>query len=455
MNRPFQMRRAAAPAGPQWTVSALLQAVSDALDARFGMVTVTGELSGFARASSGHWYFGLKDEAAQVRCVMFRGRNALAGFEPADGQLVELRAQLGLYAPRGDLQLIVESMRPAGRGAMHERFLQLKAKLEAEGLFDAARKRPVPALPRALGVVTSLQAAALHDVLTALARRAPHVPVVIYPAAVQGAAAPQALRAALLTAAARVERDGIDTLLLVRGGGSIEDLWAFNDEALARAIAAFPRPVVSGVGHETDFTIADFVADLRAPTPTAAAELAAVPRAELWTQLQAEALALRDAVDQRLAEGAQRLDRAEQALALLRHAVATERMRLAQAAQRLHGRVAVALSAAQARLQAAARLAGQPAVRLGQARRELARCAQHWRQATLHAQARRRDRLLGLQRVLQALDPQRTLERGYSIVLDEERRAVRSVRELRRELHATVRVADGEAPVRITPREPS
>ncbi|HZY15041.1 MAG TPA: exodeoxyribonuclease VII large subunit, partial [Ramlibacter sp.] len=264
-----------------WAVGALCRAVADALEARFNPVAVRGELTGFSRAASGHCYFSLKDGQGQLRCAMFRRSASLLDFSPRDGELVEVTGRLGVYEARGDLQLVVESMRRAGQGALFEQFLRLKAKLEAEGLFDAARKRQVPLLPRGIGIVTSLGAAALHDVVTCLRRRAPHVPVVLAPAAVQGSDAPGQLVAGLQALYGLAARGDVDLILLVRGGGSIEDLWAFNDEQLARTIVASPVPLVSGVGHETDFPIADFCADLRAPTPTAAAELAAQPR-DTW-----------------------------------------------------------------------------------------------------------------------------------------------------------------------------
>ncbi len=258
-----------------WAVGPLMRAVADTLSARFNPVAVQGELSGFSRAASGHCYFSLKDDSGQVRCAMFRRAADQLDFVPKDGQLVEARGKLDVYGPRGDLQLIVESLKTGGQGALFEQFLKLKAQLGAEGLFEASRKRPLPAQPSGIGVVTSLGAAALRDVVTALRRRVPHIPVVIYPAAVQGNLAPGELCAALRTAYARAE---CDVLLLVRGGGSLEDLWSFNDPELVRTIARSPMPVVCGVGHETDFTLADFVADLRAPTPTAAAELCAPAR---------------------------------------------------------------------------------------------------------------------------------------------------------------------------------
>ncbi len=264
---------------PALSVAALLLAAGDALRARLGAVTVRGELSGFMRAASGHCYFTLKDSdgaAAVLRCAMFRRAASLLDFDPREGQQVEVRGRITVYEARGELQCVVEAMLPQGAGSLYELFLRHKARLEAAGLFDAARKRPLPRYPRAIGVVSSLAAAALSDVLTALARRAPQVQVFVYPSAVQGAEAPMQLVQAIVLAGVRAE---VDTLIVCRGGGSIEDLWAFNDEAVVRAIASCPVPVVCGVGHETDLTLADLAADLRAPTPTAAAELAAPARA--------------------------------------------------------------------------------------------------------------------------------------------------------------------------------
>ncbi|MDB5946721.1 MAG: xseA, partial [Ramlibacter sp.] len=238
----------------------MCRAVADALEARFNPVAVRGEVSGFSRAASGHCYFSLKDGDGQIRCAMFRRAAGLLDFAPKDGDSVEVLGRLDVYGPRGDLQLIVESLSRAGQGALFEQFLRLKARLEGEGLFDPTRKRPLPGSPRGIGLVTSTGAAALHDVVTCLTRRVPHIPVVLAPAAVQGAQAASDLVRALTGLYALAEAGTIDVILLVRGGGSIEDLWAFNDEQLARTIARSPVPVVSGVGHETDFTIADFVA---------------------------------------------------------------------------------------------------------------------------------------------------------------------------------------------------
>ena len=401
-----------------WQVGALCRAIADTLDARFNPVAVRGEISGFSRASSGHCYFSLKDATGQIRCAMFKRAASLMDFMPRDGDLVDVRGRIDVYTPRGDLQLIVESMGQAGQGALFEQFLKLKAKLEAEGLFATERKRTLPPVPRGIGLVTSLGAAALHDVVTALQRRVPHIPVVLSPAAVQGAAAPQELCKALSNLyqyseqSHRLEADlttkmgkkpislqniTIDVILLVRGGGSMEDLWAFNDEALARLIAQSPVPIISGVGHETDFTIADFVADLRAPTPTAAAELVCQPR-EAWLgavdlmqeRLQDAALRYLDTQSQSLDRSAQRLGRPSMWLARQQQALQSQQ-------QRLH----YAVSA------------------------QVARRAQHIEtlQANFPSQIRQSllrsdERLQRAARGFALLDPQLVLQRGYAWVAD-------------------------------------
>ena len=260
------------------SVSRLLRSARDLIERRYPLLWVAGEICDVKPARSGHLYFVLKDEQAQVDCVMFRSRASLLDWTPREGMRVEVRALVTLYEPRGRFQLNIEGMRQAGLGPLYERFLRLKAKLEREGLFDAAAKRAVPPHPRSIGVLTSLHAAALRDVLTTLARRNPSVPVIVYPVPVQGEGAAGRIGRMLATANERAE---CDVLLLVRGGGSIEDLWAFNEELLARALRRSQIPVVVGIGHETDFTIADFAADCRAPTPTAAAELVSPSRAEL------------------------------------------------------------------------------------------------------------------------------------------------------------------------------
>jgi exodeoxyribonuclease VII large subunit len=311
------------------TVSELLRSVRDTLERRFALCWVKGELSNLSRAPSGHCYFTLKDRGAQVDCVMYRSRAAAFERELRDGMQVEAQVLVTLYEPRGRFQLTVEALRPAGLGPLYERFLRLKEALEREGLFDPAAKRALPPCPRTIGVITSRAAAALRDVLTTLARRNPAVAIIVYPAPVQGDGAAARIAAMLRQANARAE---CEVLLLVRGGGSLEDLWSFNEAIVARAIRASRIPVIVGVGHETDFTIADFAADRRAATPTAAAELATPARAELAQRvadcvrclaremrrrLQYAAQAL-DGSTKRLVHPAERLRRSEQSLAQLR-----------------------------------------------------------------------------------------------------------------------------------------
>ncbi|MFN4003086.1 MAG: exodeoxyribonuclease VII large subunit [Hylemonella sp.] len=414
-----------------WAVGALVRAVADALEARFNPVAVRGEISGFARAASGHCYFALKDDAGQLRCAMFRRAAGLLDFEPRDGEQVEVRGRLGVYEPRGDLQLVVESMTRVGQGALFEQFLRLKAKLAAEGLFDAARKRALPALPRGIGVVTSLGAAALHDVITALQRRVPHIPVVVAPAAVQGAEAPAQLVAALQQLYQRAQELSLDVILLVRGGGSIEDLWAFNDETLARTLAASPVPVVCGVGHETDFTIADFVADVRAPTPTAAAELAAAPTAVWLGALQLLQQRLIEATQAVLDRQAQRLDRLAARLGRPSGWVTRERLVLQARAQRLHRAAMLQLQRQQQTLQ---------------------RRGQDWVLRVRRLLQQHRQRQQQLEMRLQLLDPQRVLQRGYAWLQDEQGHTVSHAAQTHAGQRLQATLADGKVDLTVTPR---
>jgi exodeoxyribonuclease VII large subunit len=416
-----------------WTVAALLLATGDALAARFGAVAVRGELSGLTRAASGHWYFSLKDAdgaPALLRCAMFRRAAVLVDFAPADGQQVELRGRLGVYEPRGELQMVVESLQRLGAGTLYEEFLRRRARLQAQGLFDTARKRPLPAFPAAIGIVTSLGAAALRDVLTTLQRRAPQVRVVVYPSPVQGAEAPAALAAALQRAGQRRETD---VLLLVRGGGALEDLWAFNDERVVRAVVACPLPVVCGVGHETDITLADLAADLRAPTPTAAAELCAPARLDALAALASRQAALQRALQRSLQTRAQQLD--------------TAALRLGQPATTLE-------------LQA--QRLGDLARRLGLAlrhRREWhAQATQRLAQRLMRAAAaqlqQRRLALSGAQDRLQAHDPHRVLQRGYAWVESADGRPVVSALALRPGQAVRAVWADGRARAEVLDVEP-
>jgi exodeoxyribonuclease VII large subunit len=414
-----------------WSVGGLCRAVADALESRFNPVAVRGEITGFSRAASGHCYFSLKDAQGQIRCAMFRRAAGLLDFLPRDGELVEVQGRLGVYEQRGDLQLIVESLRRAGQGALFEQFLRLKAKLEAEGLFDAGRKRELPLMTRGIGIVTSLQAAALHDVVTCLRRRAPHVPVVLAPAAVQGAQAPADLVAALESLYRLAEEGRIDTILLVRGGGSIEDLWAFNDEQLARTIVRSPVPLVSGVGHETDFTIADFCADLRAPTPTAAAELAAQPRSTWLAALELGHDRLREATFRRIDRAMQRVDQAAAHLGRPSGRTAQQHLRIERSAQRLRFALASRLQRGGERLDKdAATLRGAVGERLARAQRQVERVALR----------------------LQLLDPRLVLQRGYALLTEAASgRPVTSVRQVQPGQALRAGLADGEVAVTVSP----
>ena len=439
-----------------WQVGALTRAVAQALETRFNPVAVRGEVSGFTRAASGHCYFALKDASGQLRCAMFRRAASLLDFVPAEGDQVELRGRLSVYEPRGELQLVVESMARAGQGALFEQFLRLKARLEAEGLFEAARKRPLPEPPRGIGVVTSLGAAALRDVLHALARRVPHVPVLLAPAAVQGAGAPAELQRALQRLyrhAAELAEPSVDLILLVRGGGSIEDLWAFNDEQLARSIAASPVPVVSGVGHETDFTIADFVADLRAPTPTAAAELASAPRLQWLAAAEARHERLQRALRRRLDAEAQRIDWMAGRLGRPSAALAGERLRLDRAAQRLRHALALRLERERARLsRQVERLPRTAPPLLAAERQRLTGLAERLPVALARQCEAAQQRLARAALRLDALDPQRVLERGYAWLEDAQGRPVTQAAQTHPGQPLAATLADGKVDLRVVDR---
>ena len=442
---------ASRPSGPQiLTVSALARSVRDLLEHRYPLLWVAGEISNLAFAKSGHVYFVLKDEQAQLRCVMFRSRQQQLDWEPRDGMQIEAQVLVSLYEPRGEFQLIVETLRRAGLGARFEAFVRLRDKLEKEGLFDASAKRPLPAFPRAIGVVTSRDAAALRDVLTTLKRRNPSIAVVLYPAPVQGARAAEEVAAALGRAGRRGE---CDVLLLVRGGGSIEDLWTFNEEIVARAVRACPIPVVTGIGHETDFTIADFAADRRAPTPTAAAELVSPERERLRDAVAAlarkiDASARRELerrmlhVDQlarRLIHPGARLVAQGELLAQFRlrlgsaaaHTLADRRWRVVELVQRGRARLPRIEDLRSHSVHLIARLRARTGAEV---ERAAARCAR-----------------LGAS--LSHLDPARVLERGYSIVHKADGRIVRDSAALALGEAVTLRLSRGAAGARIETRE--
>ncbi len=433
-----------APARDVFTVSRLNAEVRDLLSATYSLIWVEGELSNVARPASGHLYFTLKDARAQVRCAMFRNRNRGLGFTPEEGMQVLVRAGVSLYEPRGDYQLIVEHMEEAGDGALRRAFEALKNRLDKEGLFDPAHKKPLPALPRRIGVVTSPTGAAIRDILSVLRRRFPAVPVLLYPVPVQGGEAAEKIARAIELAN---RRGDCDVLIVARGGGSLEDLWSFNEEVVARAIHASEIPVVSGVGHEIDFTIADFAADRRAPTPSAAAEMV-VPDATEWLarcrslenrlvqrmraqleQARRELAWLGKRLDQRhpgerLRQRAQRLDELEQRLRQrLRQRLHAARDRLATVTARLHRH--------------------SPVPRLEQARARADGLGTRLRLAMRHGLQARRERLAALAHALDTLSPLATLERGYAIVSTRDGRILRKASETHPGEQVEARLAHG------------
>ncbi|MGL5948480.1 MAG: exodeoxyribonuclease VII large subunit [Aeromonas sp.] len=399
-----------------FTVTRLNQTVRMLLEQDLGLVWLSAEISNLSRPSSGHWYFSLKDLGAQVRCAMFKGQNRRVSFVPSDGMQVLVQARVSLYEPRGDYQLLVEQMQPAGEGLLALRFEELKRRLAAQGLFAQERKRALPRAPRAVGLITSASGAALFDMLNVLGRRAPDLPIYIYPASVQGAAASGQLIAALARANARAE---VDVLILGRGGGAAEDLWCFNDEVLAKAIASSRLPVVSAVGHEVDVTIADFVADLRAPTPSAAAELVVPDQGarqaalaqlaqRLWHRMRQQQQAAGLRLQQRLA----RLQAADP-----KRQLAHQRQQLDEGYARLQGALRLRQQREEKVLAALAlRLAQHsPALRLTQARSQWARLSERLPRALAQVLATRRHQLQLCSTHLHNLSPLATLSRGYSI----------------------------------------
>jgi exodeoxyribonuclease VII large subunit len=385
-------------------VSDLTRLTKELLETSFPLFWISGEISNFTRAASGHWYFSLKDAKAQVRCVMFKGRNSLVENMPREGDSIEARATVTLYEARGDFQLTIEFMQPAGLGRLYEAYEQLKLRLQAEGLFDQSRKKPIPADPHRIGVVTSPDAVALRDVLTAIRRRYPGMAVIIYPTPVQGKGSAELIANAIRQANQRQE---VDTLLICRGGGSIEDLWSFNEEVVARAIAECRLPTISGIGHETDFTIADFVADLRAATPTAAAELACPDQSQLRSQLAQSQARLMRAVQSLLQKQAQTLD-------YLSRRLISPTQQLQQQKQ--------SLQQWQHRLQLA---------------------MQH----LLNKQLRRLDHF---STSLQQLNPHQVLARGYAIVQKRDGRPVTDVQQLVAQEPLRVTLHKGSANVVVT-----
>ncbi len=428
------------------SVSALNQAVSRTLERSFPLAWIAGEISNFTRATSGHWYFTLKDDTAQVRAVMFRGRSQFAGFMPRDGDKVEVRALVTLYAARGDYQINVETIRRSGVGGLYEAFLKLKEKLSKAGFFDSARKRELPYFVKTIGIVTSPQAAALRDILTTLKRRAPHVEVILYPTPVQGDGAAEKIAEAINTASVRAE---CSVLLVCRGGGSAEDLWSFNDETVARAIVTCTMPVITGIGHETDFTIADFTADMRAPTPTAAAELAATPRDDYFSALEGSALRLSSAMRRRLGDTAQSLDWLSRRLISPSNYIAHERMKLQGLSKRLYHATQTPLSQKKfallnLRTRCVAQLPDTATHRL-----QLTESARRITASIKNCNATLRQKLAASHAQLEMLNPQRTLDRGYAIIQNQQGNVVRNPSQIKIGQYLDLRLAEGEIKIAV------
>ncbi|HET8849697.1 MAG TPA: exodeoxyribonuclease VII large subunit [Marinobacter sp.] len=434
---------------PALSVSELNHQARHLLETSFMQVWVEGEISGFSRPSSGHWYFSLKDQKCQIRCAMFRGANQRIRTPPREGDQIRIRGKVTLYENRGDFQIVVEQLEPAGLGPLQQAFEALKIKLQAEGLFDPARKKTIPQTPRHIGVVTSATGAAVHDILTVLARRCPAIPVTLYPTAVQG----QAATADIVRAIELAQRHGVaDVLIIGRGGGSIEDLWCFNEESVARAIAGCSIPTVSAVGHEVDITIADFVADLRAPTPSAAAEKIS-PDQQVWLRRVQEQHA-------RLHQAGRRfLERKHTLLAHLSARLRDPRRELQDKAQRLDELesrlfkvVGQQLAIRQTRTNhLQQRLASQsPRRALILAQASLSRSQQRLDQA-MRAQLRTHtERLQRHAEALQLVSPLATLGRGYAIVRDDQERIVRDASHLKSGQAISARLGKGRVEATIT-----
>ncbi|MFM9912486.1 MAG: exodeoxyribonuclease VII large subunit [Methylophilaceae bacterium] len=391
-----------------FSVTQLNRMIRELLEGAIPLLWVSGEISNLTRAASGHWYFSLKDANAQVRCVMFRQRNAYLGWQPKEGDKIEARALVSLYEARGEFQLTIEFLQKAGLGTLYEAFEKLKQKLELEGLFAPEKKRALPAFPKQIGIVTSPDAAALQDVLTTLKRRMPSIPIVIYPTPVQGKGAAETITAAINSASKRKE---CDVLIVCRGGGSMEDLWSFNEEIVARAIAGCAIPVVSGVGHETDFTIADFAADRRAPTPTAAAEMVSPDRVSLLQSL-------------------------------------------GQMQNRLNRQMRFALSERAQKLDGLARRLVHPGERIRQRGEQLAQLHARFSYATQRNLEQRQTHLHKLAQNLEHLAPQQVLKRGYSLVHNGAGEIVRNSTALKIGENLNITLAQGSVDASVSKTHP-
>jgi exodeoxyribonuclease VII large subunit len=443
------------PTANIFTVSRLNTTVRQLLENEMGLVWLSAEISNFSQPSSGHWYFTLKDDGAQVRCAMFRNSNRRVTFRPQHGQQVLVRASITLYEPRGDYQLIIESMHPAGEGLLQQQFEQLKARLAAEGLFDQQFKQPLPDPARQVGVITSATGAALHDVLRVLHRRDPSLPVVIYPTPVQGVDAPAAIVRAIALAN---QRDECDVLIVGRGGGSLEDLWSFNDERVARAIFASRLPIVSAVGHETDVTIADFVADLRAPTPSAAAEVVSRNQVELLRRLQSQQQRMEMAMDFYIAEQQRRFTR-------IQHRLQQQHPQLRLARQQttlfqLQRRLGEAMDQ---RLRVANRQQDrvlqrlnnqQPQGRILRAQQQMQQWQYRLQQGMEKQLNHNRQRFGNLAAQLEGVSPLATLARGFSVTTDTQGQLVKKTQQLHKGDLLRTRLDDGWVESQVTALEP-
>nr|WP_312275190.1 exodeoxyribonuclease VII large subunit [Pseudescherichia sp.] len=427
-----------------FTVSRLNQTVRLLLEREVGQVWISGEISNFTQPASGHWYFTLKDDTAQVRCAMFRNSNRRVTFRPQHGQQVLVRASITLYEPRGEYQIIVESMQPAGEGLLQQKYEQLKAKLAAEGLFDQQSKQPLPSPAHCVGVITSKTGAALHDILHVLKRRDPSLPVVIYPTAVQGEDAPGQIVRAIALANSRKE---CDVLIVGRGGGSLEDLWSFNDERVARAIFASQIPIVSAVGHETDVTIADFVADLRAPTPSAAAEMVSRNQLELLRQLQSGQQRLEMAMDYYLANRTRRFTQLEHRLQqqhpqlrLARQQTVLERLR-----QRMTYAMDNQLKRSGQRQQRMTQRLNQhsPQPRIHRAQNRVQQVEYRLAQLMSARLSVTRERFGNAMTHLDAVSPLATLARGYSVTTATDGNVLKQTKQVKAGDVLTTRLVDG------------
>lgn len=431
------------------SVSELNHQARHLLESSFMQVWVEGELSGFSRPSSGHWYFSLKDRKCQVRCAMFRGLNQRIRTLPKEGDQVRIRGKVTLYENRGDFQIIVEHMEPAGLGALQQAFDELKRKLLAEGLFDNTRKKPLPSLPNHIGVVTSPTGAAIHDILTVLARRCPAIPVTLYPTAVQGKAA----TSDIVRAIERAQAHGVaDVLIIGRGGGSLEDLWCFNEEAVVRAIAACAIPTVSAVGHEVDVTIADFVADLRAPTPSAAAEKISPDQSDWLKQLREREFRLANAMELTLKRLGTQLGHLTTRLRDPRRELLEKAQRMDELELRLEKAIRQHLSTASIRNDhLRQRLVMQsPGRQLSQNQGTVNRITERLVSLMQQGLRYRRETLEHAAQTLNVVSPLATLGRGYAIVRDGDGRIVREASAVSAGDRISARVARGELTAKVT-----